>query len=130
VGETTLRTVGEAVQVRLTADRTTLRADGHDLSYLTVEAVDGNGQPQPNADQEISFTVSGPGAIAGVGNGDIASEEMYQGNRRKLFHGKALVIVRTTRTAGAIQLTASGPGLKSTTVRIQAQAAPARPVVA
>jgi beta-galactosidase len=130
VGETTLRTVGEAVQVRLTPDRTLLRADGHDLSYLTVEAVDGNGQPHPNADPEISFTISGPGAIAGVCNGDIASEEMYQGSRRKLFHGKALVIVRTTRTAGTIQLTATGPGLKSSTVRIQSQAAPARLMLA
>jgi beta-galactosidase len=130
VGETTLRTAGEAVQVRLTADRTTLRADGHDLSYVTVEAVDSSGQPHPNADQEISFAIDGPGVIAGVGNGDIASEEMYQGNRRKLFHGKALAIVRTARRAGTIQLTASGPGLKSATVRIQSRTAPARPVVA
>ena len=130
VGETTLRTAGEAVQVRLTADRTTLRADGHDLSYVTVEAVDSSGQPHPNADQEISFAIDGPGAIAGVGNGDIASEEMYQGNRRKLFHGKALAIVRTARRAGTIQLTASGPGLKSATVRIRSESAPARPVVA
>jgi beta-galactosidase len=130
VGETTLRTAGDAVQVRLTADRTTLRADGQDLCYVTVEAVDGAGRPQPNADHEISFTVGGPGAIAGVGNGDIASEEMYQGARRKLFHGKALLIVRTARTAGAIEIAASAPGLKGATVKIQAQAAPARPVVA
>jgi beta-galactosidase len=130
VAETTLRTAGQAVQVRLTADRARLRADGQDLAYLTVEAVDSNGQPQPNADHEISFTVTGPGAIAGVGNGDIASEEVYHGNRRKLFHGKALVIVRTARTAGTIELTASGPGLKSSTLRIQTQAVQPRSVVA
>ena len=128
--ETTLRTAGKAVQVRLTADRTALRADGEDLSYLTVEAVYSAGLPDPNADHQITFTIGGAGVIAGVGNGDIASEEMYHGNQRKLFHGKALVIVRTTRTAGAIQLTASGPGLKSSTLKIQTQAAQARSVVA
>jgi beta-galactosidase len=128
VVETVLRTAGKAVQVRLTADRTALRANGEDLSYVTVEAVDSAGLPDPNADHQISFTIGGAGVIAGVGNGDIASEEMYQGNQRKLFHGKALVIVRAARTAGAIQLTASGPGLKSAVVRIQAQAAPPRPL--
>src|SRR6185437_3944836 len=112
----TLRTVGDAQAIRLTADRTALRADGHDLSFITVEAIDRGGLPHPNAAQEVTFTLKGPGAIAAVGNGDLTSEEPYRGDKRKLFQGKALVVVRTARSAGALTLTASSPGLKPAAV--------------
>ena len=118
IAEAVLRTAGEPAQVRLTADRTSLRADGQDLAFVTVETVDGNGQANPNADHLVSFAVAGPGTIAAVGNGDMTSEEPYQGNRRKLFHGKALVVVRSPRTAGTLILTASAPGLKEAVIRI------------
>ena len=118
IAESVLRTGGEATQVRLAADRTSLRADGHDLSFIAVEAVDAKGQPHPNADHQVSFAVKGPGTIAAVGNADLMSEEPYQGASRKLVHGKALVVVRAPRKAGAFTLTASAPGLKDATIRI------------
>ena len=118
IAEAVLRTVSEPARISLTADRSSLRADGQDLSFITVEAVDGNGQPNPNADHQISFSLKGPGAIAAVGSGDMTTEEPYQGNQRKLFHGKALVVVRTSRTAGALTLTASVPGLKGDAIQI------------
>jgi beta-galactosidase len=118
VAEAVLRTVGEPMRVRLTADRASLRANGQDLAFVTVEAVDANGQPHPNADHPVSFRLKGPGTIAAVGSGDLNNEEPYQGNRRKLFHGKALVVVRTRRTAGALALTASAPGLKQATIQL------------
>jgi beta-galactosidase len=118
IAEAVLRTVSEPVRVRLTADRTSLRANGQDLSFIAVEAVDGNGQPDPNAEHQVTFGLKGPGVIAAVGNGDMFSEEPYQGNRRKLFHGKALVVVRTSRTAGALILTASVAGLKGDAIQI------------
>jgi beta-galactosidase len=83
-----------------------------------VEAVDANGRPDPNADQDVTFTLSGAGAIAAVGNADLMSEEPYVGNRRKLFRGKALVVVRSGKTAGPLTLSASAPGLKPATLTI------------
>jgi beta-galactosidase len=124
VAETVLRTVGEPVRIRLTADRSSLGADGQDLSFVTVEALDAKGQPNPNAAHEVSFKLSGPGTIAGVGGGDMSSEEPYQADRRKLFHGRALVVVRASRTAGALVLTAAAPGLKDATVRIASRSQP------
>ena len=118
VAEAVLRTVGEPMRVRLTADRASLRANGQDLAFVTVEAVDANGQPHPNADHPVSFRLKGPGTIAAVGSGDLNNEEPYQGNQRKLFHGKALVVVRTRRTAGALTLTASAPGLKEASIQL------------
>jgi beta-galactosidase len=120
VAENVLRTVGEPAQIRLTPDRAIVRADGQDLSFITVEVVDKSGQFQPNAGHEIQFTISGPGVIAAVGNGDSSSEEPYQGNQRQVFHGRALVVVRTSRTPGSIQLTASAPGLAAASARIRA----------
>lgn len=122
ITESVLRTAGEAAQLRLIADRRTLLADGQDLSFVTIEAIDAAGQPHPNADHQVSFMLKGPASIAAVGNGDMTSEEPYQGNRRKLYRGKALAVVRTSRTAGAITLTASAPGLKAATVALNASA--------
>ena len=118
IAESVLRTAGEPARVRLTPDRTTLRADGQDLAFIVVEALDASGQPNPNADHNVSFHLDGPGAIAGVGNADLMSEERYQGNQRKLFHGRALVVVRSSRAKGALTLTAEAPGLKGQSLRI------------
>jgi beta-galactosidase len=117
IAEAVLRTAGEPDRLRLTADRASLRANGQDLAFVTVEAVDASGQPHPNAEHRVSFSLTGPGTIAAVGSGDMNNEEPYQGNQRKLFHGKALVVIRTQRTAGALTLTATAPGLKETAIQ-------------
>ena len=122
VAESVLTTAGDATTLRLTPDRQTIHADGEDLSFVTVEAVDAQGRPVPNADQEVHFSISGPGVIAAVGNGDGQDPASYQGNRRKLFRGRALVVVRTSKQSGAITLTAKGSGLTDGLTRIQTQA--------
>jgi beta-galactosidase len=127
VAESVLSTAGEAARVRLAADRTVLQADGQDLSFITLEAVDKKGEINPNANQEVHFTLSGPGVIAAVGNGDGQDPAPYQGDECKLFHGRALVVVRTLYRAGAIHLTATTPGLSKGVVDLHAQSAPLRP---
>ena len=93
---------------------------------MTVEALDAQGRWQPDANQEVQFSVSGPAAIAAVGNGDGKDNDPYQGNRRRLFHGRAIVIVRTAKHAGAIRLTAAARGLSDGLVTIQAERTAAR----
>lgn len=121
VAESVLTTAGKATGLRLIADRTAVQADGQDLSYVAVEAVDGEGRLQPYADQELQFSITGPGLIAAVGNGDGKDDASYQGTRRKLFQGRALVIVRTSKRSGAIRVTAKAPGLADGSVAIQAK---------
>jgi beta-galactosidase len=104
-------TTGAPMRLKLTADRKDLSADGQDLAFVTIEAVDGQGRLQFNADQQVHFTLSGPGAIAGLGNGDGQSAAPYQGDMLTLFHGRALVVVRTSRASGSIRLSAASPGL-------------------
>jgi beta-galactosidase len=126
VAESVLTTAGKPAQVRLTADRATVQADGQDLSFVTVEALDAEGRFQPNADQEVEFAISGPGAIAAVANGDGKDGAPYQGSRRKLFQGRALVIVRTSKQGGPIHLRATAPGVSRGVLTIQARAAAPR----
>jgi beta-galactosidase len=121
-----LQTVGDATNLRLTADRNVLQADGEDLSFITVEAVDAQGRLQPNASAEVQFKLSGPGTMIAVGNGDGKSTEPYQGDHRALFNGRALVVVRTSRTPGTIGLSAIAPGLTSGSASLRAE--PGKPM--
>ncbi|MFO7870119.1 MAG: glycoside hydrolase family 2 TIM barrel-domain containing protein [Kiritimatiellia bacterium] len=107
-----LVTAGKPEALRLKPDRGRIRADGRDLSYVTVEVTDGKGLRQPNADNGIRFSVKGPGVIAGVDNGHPASEEAYQGRKRSAYNGRCLVVIRAGKKPGTIVLTARSPGLK------------------
>lgn len=104
-------TTGEPVGIRLTADRSDIKADGKDLSYITVEVVDKDGNPVPTADNLIRFTIEGEGIIAGTDNGDPTNPHSLKKPERALFSGKALAVVQSTKTKGNIKLKASSPGL-------------------
>ena len=126
VAESVLTTAEDAAKLRLTADRTVVNADGEDLSFVTVEAVDAQGRPQPHADQEVQFSISGPGTIAAVANGDGQDPASYHADRRKLYQGRAQVIIRTSRQAGSIKLIAATSGLGDGSVTIESKPAPLR----
>ncbi len=123
VAKAELKTPGQATRLRLTADRTVLNANGEDLSFVTVEAVDANGLPDLHAANDAQFEISGPGTIAAVGNGDAQDPDSYQGNSRKLYQGRALVVIRTSRQTGPIKLTAKSPGLSGGSLTVNTQQA-------
>lgn len=123
VAKSILTTAEKAAKLRVAADRTVLHADGEDLSFVTVEAVDANGRPDLHADQEVQFEINGPGTIAAVGNGDGQDPDSYHGVRRKLFQGRAIVVIRTSRQTGAINLTAKTSGLSDGSLTIDARTA-------
>jgi beta-galactosidase len=70
-----VETTGDPATLELSADKTTLNASGEDVSVITVKVSDAKGRPVPTANNEITFTLSGPGKIIGVGNGDPGSHE-------------------------------------------------------
>jgi beta-galactosidase len=106
-----LRTAGEPANIRLIADRKDIRADGSDLCNIEVQVTDKRGVLVPASDHEIQFTIQGPGKIIGVDNGDLTSMEPYQADKRKTFHGRALVVVQSARNSGKITLRAQSTGL-------------------
>jgi beta-galactosidase len=99
-------TTGDPVAIRLTADRTEIKADGDDLAILKVEVLDREKRPIPTAANKISFRVTGEGKFLGVGNGDPNSQESDKEPERSLFNGLAQVIVQSTRTPGTITVEA------------------------
>lgn len=120
IGEAVMKTAGAPAKLRITPDRTKLDATGDDLAYLVVEALDADGNLCPLADNSIEFEVNGPATIAGVGNGDPLSMEDYQANKRHLFYGKALLIVRADEgPGGKIAIQAKGEGLAPASANIE-----------
>lgn len=113
-----IKTTGDPVSIRLAADRQTIKADGKDLSFITVEAVDADGNPVPVADNLISFSIDGDGAIVGTDNGDPTDANSLKKPSRKLFSGKALAVVQSNKKSGKIILKAKSEGLKEATIEI------------
>ena len=112
-----LQTAGAAAALVATVDRASIAADGRDLAYVEVDVVDAQGVIVPQASNTIDFTITGPGKLVGVDNGNPISHESYKGTSRAAFSGKALAIIQSTTTAGAITLkTASGSLTGTTTV--------------
>ena len=114
----TVVTTGVPAAVALWPDRSTILADGRDLSIVTVAVLDSLGRVVPTATNLVNFTISG-GAIIGVGNGNPTSHEADKGsNQRSVFNGFAQVIVQSTNQPGSITLTATATGLTSTNIAI------------
>lgn len=106
--ETTL----EAVKLSLEYDNANWIADGQDLQHIRICAVDKKGRRVQGAQDELTFSVDGPADIVGVINGDMTSDELSVGNKRRLYKGAATVILRSKREAGKVTLTVTTDNLK------------------
>jgi beta-galactosidase len=116
--EKEIKTAGDPSRLKVTADRTTIKADGNDLSFVTVDILDAGGILVPNANNEIHFSLKGNGKIAGVCSGDPVSHEPYKGTKHTAMAGKCLVIVQSGDKSGRLELTAKANGLKQSTIVI------------
>ncbi|HEY6082011.1 MAG TPA: DUF4982 domain-containing protein, partial [Chitinophagaceae bacterium] len=116
-----LRTAEKPVQIKLSADRKIIHANGEDLSYITVELTDGNGVRNPKAENRVKFKIGGPGTIAGVGNANPVSTESYQRPERKAWHGRCLVIIKSERRPGNITLSAMAEGFSPAKIIISSK---------
>ena len=119
IESTTLQTSGSAAKVRLIADRKQLLPNGQDLSYVSIEITDKDGVLQPNASDRLQFKIEGPGVIAGVDNANVKDTDPYIGNSRKAWHGRAMVVIRSTHNAGDIKLTVSSERFSYTSIIIK-----------
>jgi len=118
----TIQTAGAAASIDLTveplAGKSGIKADGQDVALIRVAILDAQGNIVPTASNEVTFSVSGPGIIFGVGNGDPSSHEPDKSSKRSAFNGLARVIVQSILTGGTITVSASSSGLKSGSVTV------------
>lgn len=128
-----VETTGAPARLRLTPDRPMIDGDGSDAMPVTVELLDKAGRAIPTADMAVSFAVAG-GAVIGMGNGDPNSHEPDrpgpEGARRRLFNGRAQVILTADGAARALTLVGRGDGVRAATLRLPVRAVPPPPRVA
>lgn len=113
-----LKTAGKPNKLVLTPDRNRIKADRNDLAYVTVEVADENENVIPNANLSYEVEIAGNGELAATGNACPNQMESFQDNKSKLFHGKAVVIVRPFDKKGKITLSVKNSTVKQATVEI------------
>lgn len=114
-----LETTGKAVALRMETENANWKADGMDLQYVKVYAVDSKGRKVPTATGEVNFEVSGQAKLIAVDNGDHMSDELSSGTKRQLHKGFAMVILRAEQNSGEVKIKASVKGLKSAEYKLQ-----------
>ncbi len=114
----TVRTAGQPARIRLEADRVQLRADGSDLSFVTVRITDSAGVTVPDADNELQVSIAGPASLAGMDNGYQAGLEPFRESHHKAYNGLCLAIIRSKERAGKIVVRVTGNGLRPATLEI------------
>lgn len=117
-GRSSVKTFGEATSLSATADRTTIKADGYDLSYITIDVLDANGDLVADAQNLVRASVSGNGKLLAMDNGHQVDHEPYDSGKRKALSGKLIAIVQSTKNAGDFTLNLTSEGLSPTSVTV------------
>jgi beta-galactosidase len=123
----TRETTGAPARIVLVPDRTAIAADGEDVSVVEVRVTDDRGRVIPVANDEITFEVTGAGALIGLGNGDPSDHGDDKGTVRRVFNGLASAIVQASKQAGSLQIRATADGLAAGTATITCSPATPRP---
>ena len=124
-----VRTSGKPHHIELIADRgvltaTPVGADGMasdcpDMAFVTVRVVDKEGNLCPDAANQLRFAVKGAARFNSCCNGDATSTELFVSPTMKTFHGELVVVVEAGKTPGEAQLTVTGQGLKSASMKVE-----------
>src|SRR5436190_20261179 len=127
-------TTGKPESIKLSADRTTIDANGEDIAIVRLEVLDAQGRMVPTAENQISFKVTGEGKLIGVGNGDPNCQESDKEPKRSLFNGLAQLILQARWTSGTITIEAytepwPGPHLTTAKLDITTKKVELRPAV-
>ena len=114
-----VRTAGRPHHLELSADRTTIAADGKDISFVTVRVVDKDGNLIPDDGRLLNFKVKGAGTFRAAASGNPASLDAFHLPRHHVFSGQLVALVQSAEHAGEAVLTVSAKGLPSASIRIQ-----------
>jgi beta-galactosidase len=120
-GEKEVHTAGKPHHLALSADRTTLDADGKDLSFITVSVVDRAGNLCPEASHSIRFSVEGAGTYRAAANGDATCTERFHLPVMPVFKGQLVAIVQSSEQAGSIRFTAQADGLRKAVLTMKSE---------
>lgn len=120
VAQEVVKTAGKPYTIKLTADRDTIRAGGKDLSFVTVEIMDKDGNLCPAADNMLFFDVTGAGTLKALCNGDATDQTSFASNYMRTFNGKMIAVIESSTHEGPITLKVMGGILKPQKLKIEA----------
>lgn len=125
VGTETIKTAGAPSSIQLTGDLGTpikpIKADGDDMTFITVNILDKDGNLVPDANNQINVEVTGSARFKGICNGDATSLEVFTKPTMKAFHGQLVIGIQSNGKKGTATVKVSGKGLKPSTVTLLAQ---------
>ena len=119
--EKTVRTAGKASAIKLTPDRSTLKADGEDLCYINVSLTDKDGNPVPADSRLVKVKVSGKGSFKAIANGDPTCLEPFHQPQMHLFSGQLTVLVQSGTEQGEITVEVSGKGIRKAQLTLRTE---------
>lgn len=114
-----IETTGRATRLCATTDNACWKADGQDLQHICINAVDSKGRRVFEADDELTFSIEGDAQIAAVANGDIASDEEFVTDTRRLWQGQAIVILRAGDNASDVTLRVTSGKYKTVILKLK-----------
>lgn len=118
--ENSVKTAGNATKLVLKSEDKTIRSDGEDLTFITVQVSDNNGIMVPKAKNRIRFSIEGPGEIVATDNGDPTDLTSFAAHQRNAFNGLCLVIVKAQQgKTGVLKIKAEADGLISGEIPIK-----------
>ncbi len=125
VGTQTVKTAGAAAQIQLTGDLGAavkpLKADGEDMTFITVNILDQDGILVPDADNSIQVGVTGAADFKGICNGDATSTEVFSKPTMKTFHGQLVIGIQSNGKQGDATIKVTGKGLKPATLTVNSK---------
>ena len=113
------KSFGDTAGFEIKCDKTEMLANGTDLIFVEISAIDENGTFVANANNRVFVNVSGAGRLIGLDNGDSTDYDQYKGTSRRLFSGKLLAIIAAKTYSGDINVTISSPSLESLTLTLK-----------
>lgn len=114
------RTFRDAKRIRLNPDKEVMTADGRDLVFVEITAVDENGIEVENASNRVFVNVTGAGRLIGLDNGDSTDFDQYKGLSRRMFNGKLMAIIAATLEPGSVTVEVTSKGLEGSKIELQA----------
>lgn len=118
---------GDSSTLYLTPDKSALAANGKDLVFVEITALDNRNIPVENANNRVNITIEGPGVLVGLDNGDSTDYDQYKGYSRRMFNGKLLAVISSTFKPGDIKIIAESGGLETATLVITSLPAEIQP---
>lgn len=118
ISRDTLETTKVPAAIRLVPEKTSLKADGHDVSYIGIEIVDEDGAVVPDAEVSITASISGKAKLSGLGTGNPKTEENYTDNITTTYKGMAMAVLRSGYEKGEATLSIESQGFLKKEIKI------------